>query len=144
MSSPLLDDIQVSIKRALDTIDGLRAYATEPDQLPGSTGAIAYPRVVDWTYDDAWGEACDDIPTLWHFDIWVLVDLAGGLNRAQTQLNPYIAPVGRKSLKAALEKDPSMGGCVNYIRLTGGGAYGNADVAGVRCLAASMRAEVRT
>jgi hypothetical protein len=141
VSSPTLDQIQAAIKRALESIEGLRAYATEPDQIPGSS-AVAYPRVVDWTYDTDLPPDCDTIPTLWHFDIWVLVDLAAGLNRAQTQLNPYITPIGRKSVKAALERDDRLGGCVDYVRLIGGGAYGNTDIAGVRCLAASMRAEV--
>jgi hypothetical protein len=79
---------------------------------------------------------------LWHFDIWVLVNLAPGLNRAQTTLNPFISPTGTNSVKAALEQDDRLGGAVDFIRLIGGGAYGNTDVAGVRCLAASMRAEV--
>lgn len=142
MTAPTLDQIQSAIKGALDTIDGLRAYATEPDAIPGAAAAIAYPRLVDWLYDESFPIGCDDVPTMWHFDVWILVVLSPGLNRAQTQLNPYLAPIGRKSVKAALERDNTLSGCVNFIRLVGGGAYGNTDVAGVRCLAASMRAEV--
>ena len=142
MSSPTLDEVQAALKHALETIEGLRAYATEPDQPPGAEAAVAYPRVVDWTYDQSWEGDCE-VATLWHFDIWVLVNLASGLNRAQTQLNPYISPTGRRSIKQALEHDVGLGGCVDYVRLTGGGAYGATDVGSVRCLAASMRAEVQ-
>jgi len=142
VTSPTLDQIQGAIKRALETIDGLRAYATEPDAVPGAAAAIAYPRLVDWLYDETFPTDYDEVPTMWHFDVWVLVVLSPGLNRAQTQLNPYIAPIGRKSVKAALERDTTLSGCVDWIRLVGGGAYGNTDVAGVRCLAASMRAEI--
>jgi hypothetical protein len=142
MSTTTLEQIQVAIKRALDGIDGLRAQATETDQPPGANAPIAYPRLVDWTYDTSFSMGCDDQPTLWHFDIWVLIELASGLNRAQNQLNSFIAPVGRRSIKAALEQDEHLGGCVDFIRLVGGGAYGTSDVAGVRCLAASLRAEV--
>ncbi len=139
----MLVDIQTGIKRALDTIDGLRAQATETDQAPGAQAPIAYPRPVDWAYDQSWPVDADNVPTLWHFDIWVLVNLASGLNRAQTELNDLISPRGRRSVLAALAKDPSLGGRVDYIRLIGGGAYGTSDVAGVRCLAASVRAEVQ-
>jgi hypothetical protein len=142
MSSSTLDQVQAAIKQALDTIDGLRASATEPDQAPGVSAPLAYPRLVDWTYDTEFQTFCDDVPTQYHFDIWVVVSLASGLNRAQVQLNPYIAPVGRASVKAALERDMTLRGRVDYIRMTGGGAYGYADVGSVRCLAASMRAEV--
>ena len=137
MSSPTLDQIQAGIKRALDGIDGLRAYATEPDQAPGVSSPIAYPRLVDWAYDEEFQTFCDEVATLYHFDIWVLVDKASGLNRAQTQLNPFVSPTGRRSVKAALESDWTLNGCVNYVRLIGGGQYGTADIAGTSCLAAS-------
>jgi hypothetical protein len=143
VSSPTVEQIQTAIKHALDEVDGLRAQAVETDQAPGVQAPLAYPRVVDWTYDESFGLDCDNVPTLWHFDIWVLVNQTADLNRAQTQLNSFISPVGHRSLKQALERDPRLGGCVDYIRLTGGGAYGTTDVGGVRCLAASMRAEVQ-
>lgn len=142
MSSPTLDQIQSAIKHALETIDGIRAFATEPDQMPGSTVAIVYPRPVDWSYDQDFEYACDDLPMQWHLDIWVVVVLSGGINRAQTALNPFLSPVGRKSVKAALERDVSLGGTVYSTRVTGGGAYGTTDVAGVHCLAASVRTEI--
>jgi hypothetical protein len=99
--------------------------------------------VVDWTYDQSWPIDCDDVPTLWHFDIWVLINLSVGLNRAQNELNDFISPRGRRSVLAAFGRDSTLGGRVDYIRLVGGGAYGTSDVAGVRCLAASVRAEVQ-
>lgn len=143
MNTPTLAMILEAIKRALESIDGLRAFATEPEQIPGSSAPIAYPRVVDWIYDVEF-DGDDYISTTWHFDIWVLVTLAAGTGRAQTVLDPYLSPMGRNSLKRALERDVSLSECVNSISVTGGGAYGTTDVAGVRCLAASIRAEVMT
>jgi hypothetical protein len=139
VSSPTLDEVLAALKRALESIDGLRAHATEPEEPNFPT---AYPRLVQWAYDETFEEGCDEIPTLYVFDVWVLVDMRSGLPRAQAALNPYIAPVGRKSVKQALERDQSLGGTVDFVRLVGGGAYGTTDVAGLRCLAASMRAEV--
>jgi hypothetical protein len=141
MSAPTLDEVLAALKQALGSIDGLRAHATEPDEPNFPT---AYPRLVDLTYDATFSEGCDETSTLYHFDIWVLVDIRPGLQRAQTQLNPYIAPVGRRSVKAAVERDQSLGGCVDYAILTGGATYGLTDFAGLRCLAASMRCEVMT
>lgn len=141
MSSPTLDEVLAGIARALESIDTLRAHATEPEDPNFPT---AYPRLVDWTLDTTFGFDCDTAPTLYHFDIWVLVDKAPGLGRAQAQLIPYLSPVGRRSVKQALERDASLGGIVDYIRVTSGGVYGTASIANVECLAASMRAECYT
>jgi hypothetical protein len=139
MSSATLDEVLAAIKRALEGIDGLRAHATEPDE---PNFPLAYPRLVDWTYDETFPMTADDVPTMYHFDVWVLVDLKAGLPRAQAQLNPFISPVGRKSIKQALERDDRLGTTVDFIRLTGGGSYGISTIGSLSCLAASMRAEV--
>ena len=137
--SATLDEVLAAIKRALEGIDGLRAHATEPDE---PNFPLAYPRLVDWTYDETFSMACDDVPTMYHFDVWVLVDLKAGMPRAQAQLNPFISPVGRKSIKQALERDERLGGCVDFVRLVSGGSYGTSTIGSLTCLAASMRAEV--
>lgn len=133
-----IDEIQAGIKARLDTIQGLRGYATEPESpnLP-----LAYPRLVDWAYDDQFGELGGDTATVYHFDIWVLVPIPDH-NRAQTMLNPYISPRGTRSIKAAIEEDCSLGGIVDSVRLTGGGVYGPTDIGALKAMAASMRLEV--
>lgn len=138
MTVPTIDQIQAGIKRRLETIEGLRPYATEPDK---PNFPLAYPRLVDWTYDEMF-EMAGDVFMLYHFDIWVLVSLEAGLNRAQTALNPYLSPAGTKSLKAAIEEDVTLGGVTQSARVTSGGAYGQADIAGIKALAASVRLEV--
>lgn len=134
-TEPTVDEIQSAIKQQLEAA-GMRAYATEPDKpnLP-----CVYPRVVDWTYDDTF-----DSTTTWHFDIWVLAGLDPGFNRAQTMLNPYLSPSGANSIKAAIDGDPSLGGTVASARVTGGGAYGRVDIAGITALGASVRLEILT
>jgi len=135
-TEPTVDELQTAIKQRLETIAGLRAYATEPDKANFPCG---YPRLVDWTYDDTF-----DGTTTWHFDVWVLVGLEPGFNRAQTWLNPYLSPSGENSIKEAIDADPSLGGMAASARATGGGAYGQVDVAGVRALGASIRIEILT
>lgn len=135
---PTVDMIQQGIKARLSTITALgsRAYATEPDQ---PTFPCAYPRLVDWTYDDTYDGTC-----IWHFDVWVLVGLEPGFNRAQTWLNPFLSPSGPNSIKVAIECDPSLGHTVAFARATGGGSYGRIDIGGVAGLGASVRLEVFT
>lgn len=138
MTVPTIDQIQVGIKRRLETIEGLTPHAVEIDKPNFPT---AYPRLVDWTYDDTF-EFNGDVSMTYHFDVWVLVALNNDLNRAQTALNPYLAPTGSKSVKLAIEEDVTLGGVAQSARVTGGGAYGQAQVGEVKALAASVRLEV--
>lgn len=135
--SATIDEIQAGIKARLDTIQGLHGYATEPESanLP-----LAFPRLVDWTYDDQLTMGADST-MVYHFDVWVLVRIPD-LNRSQTMLNPYISPSGRNSVKLAIEEDVSLGGIVDSCRVTGGGSYGTTEIATVKALAASVRLEV--
>ena len=135
-AEPTVDELQAGIKRRLDTIESLRAYATEPDK---PNFPCAYPRLVDWTFDDTMAPTS----TTWHFDIWVCVGLEPGLNRAQTWLNPFLSSNGPNSIKCAIDDDPTLGLSVS-ARVTGGGAYGRIDFAGITALGASVRLEVLT
>jgi hypothetical protein len=129
-----LDEIQVGIKRRLETIDGLRASATETERpnLPA-----AYPRLVSWVYSTVFEGQAD-----WVFDVWVIVGIEPDLSRAQSTLNAYLAPSGRKSVKCAIEADPSLSGCVSFAKVVGGGDYGRLDIGGIAALGASVRVEV--
>lgn len=135
-TEPTLEDIQVAIKTCLDTVSDLRAAAEEP---ANPAFPAAYPRLVDWTYDDTF-----DGTTTWHFDVWVLVGVGPGFPGGQKWLNRYLAPAGPDSIKEAFDRDPSLGGVVASARATGGGQYGQVETAGYKALAASIRIEVLT
>jgi hypothetical protein len=128
-----VQDIQVGIKRRLETIDGLRASATESERpnLPA-----AYPRLVSWVYSSVFEGHAD-----WVFDVWVIVGIEPDLSRAQSALNAYLAPYGRRSIKCAIESDRTLGLDVE-ARVVGGGDYGRVDVGGIAALGASVRVEV--
>lgn len=136
-TEPTIQDITNGLQRCLATISGLRAYAIEPDK---PNFPCAYPRLVDWAYDQQYGGGS----TLWHFDIWVLVGVESQFGRAQNQINAYLAPSGTQSIKAAIDHDSRLANTVSYATATGGGAYGRIDIAGVAALGASLRVEVRT
>jgi hypothetical protein len=133
-TEPTIQDITNGLERRLATIPDLRTYAIEPDK---PNFPCAYPRLVDWTYDDAMYPRT----TIWHFDVWVLVGIEPRFGRAQTELNEYLSPNGSRSIKETIECDPTLGCCVN-ARVTGGGAYGRVDIAGITALGASVRVEV--
>lgn len=130
-----IQDITNALERRLATIPDLRTYAVEPDK---PNFPCAYPRIVDWTYDDSLYPRS----TIWHFDIWVLVGVEPRFGRAQTELHEYLSPNGSRSIKAAIEHDPSLEDMVSDARVTGGGAYGRVDIAGITALGASVRVEV--
>jgi hypothetical protein len=134
-TEPTVNEIQSGIKQRLETITGLRANATEVDK---PNFPCAYPRLVDWTYHDT----MPGVGVVWHFDVWILVGLEPGLSHAQLGLNEYLAPRGDRSIKEAIERDPSLGGTVSDARATGGGAYGRVDIAGITALGASVRLEI--
>ncbi len=130
-TEPSIQDITNCLQRALATIEGLRAYAIEPDQ---PNFPCAYPRLVDWVYNDTF-----DYSTTWHFDVWILVGVEPRFGRAQNDINEYLSPVGARSLKCAIESDPELN-----AHAVGGGAYGRVDIAGIAALGASIRVEVLT
>lgn len=131
-TEPTIQDITKCLQRQLQTIEGLRAYAVEPDQpnLP-----CAYPRLVDWTYNDTFAS----YTTTWHFDLWILVNVGSQFGRAQNEINDYLSPTGYRSIKQAVDCDPELN-----ARAVGGGTYGRVDIGGVAALGASIRIEVLT
>lgn len=65
--------------------------------------ADLFPTPVE--YDAAFGRGSDD----WTFTVRVFVDAADDVSSQET-LDEFLAPAGPKSVKAALEADPTLGG----------------------------------
>jgi hypothetical protein len=64
-------------------------------------------------YDLAMGRGLDRVP----FTVQVFVSLASEIG-GQTNLDEYIEPSGTRSVKAALESDPTLGGAAEDMRVT--------------------------
>jgi hypothetical protein len=129
-----LDHMLTGFKKRLETIEGLRATAMEPEQ---PNFPAAYPRLVDGlSRTDFDGDPECQV------DLWVLVSLDAGFLRAQTDIYSYMSAHGRRSLQCALEADPTLNGAVAYCWVESVTAPGRADIGGVACLAGSLRVRV--
>lgn len=129
-----LTEVRNGIKARLATIAGLSAYAIEPPS-PKYPAAWTFP-LPESEYDNDF-----DGKTLWRMQITVAV-AASELAHAQTNLDPYLAPQGTKSIRAAIEGDVTLGGVVDYAvvkRLTG---YSGNAVSGGASVMATLALEV--
>lgn len=128
--------ITTGMKTALATISGLHAFATEPSNPPLPA---AWPALEGVDYDATFGGG-----DTFRFRVWVVVPLGTDINRAQTFLLPFLQSSGSKSIKAALEADPTLGGVVDDLRVVSAGPIGPTvpDESGNRQLAAPLTVEV--
>jgi hypothetical protein len=130
-----LEDITTGIKQRLATIDGVRASAVEPAN-PQPVAAWPFLRTAD--YDVAFDGAMR-----WEFSVYVMVALAVNAN-GQTNLMPFLAPTGAKSVKAAIEADPTLGGVADSTRVTRIDGVGSYAIAGSTLYGAVLICEVLT
>ena len=128
-----LADIFAGFKQRLDTIEGLRATSAEPDH---PNFPAAYPRLLQGGNSDFDG----DVEYL--FEVWAIVGLEGGFNRAQTEVAPYLSPSGRKSMQCAIEGDPTLNGTVSYAWVEAIGLPQRLDMAGLTVFGGNLRVHV--
>lgn len=128
-----LTEIRNGIKAALGTIAGLTAYAIEPSS-PKYPAAWVIP--LRATYHPIFEDSAT-----WTVQVTVSV-MASDVGHAQTNLDPFLAGSGSKSVRAAIEADPSLGGVVDSVKVTGLTNYFSAEVAGGRTVGATFEVEV--
>lgn len=96
-----IDDITTALKGVLATIAGLSAYAIEPasPKYPAAWVFFRNPAIdYDATFEGGY--------TI-HATITVAVQ--GSAEHQQTNVQPYVAPSGAKSILALIEDDPTLG-----------------------------------
>jgi len=128
-----MGDLRKGLKDRLETIDGLRVYATMPAS-PQTPSAAVIPRSkAVQTFDGGF---------VYTFSVWVYVN-PSDLNRAQTQIDDYLSSDGTKSVEAAIEADPSLNGHAMSVNVTGWSEYARlVDIAGGQLLGAQIDVEV--
>lgn len=128
-----LTQVRNGIKARLETIAGLTGYAIEPAS-PKYPAAWTFPTRINYhaSYE---GEMT--------YTLSVSVGVAAtDISHAQTNLDPYLAPSGAKSVVAALEADPSLGGVADSLRVVALTGYGARDLGGSTAIIATFEVEI--
>lgn len=106
-----------ALKTQLETISGLRCHDTVPSDVM-VPAAVVVPADPFASYDVAMGGVHDLL-----FTVALVVSKAWD-RTAQDALDSYIDSTGAKSVFAALEADPTLGGVVADATLRTAGNYG--------------------
>jgi len=127
--------ITAGIKSTLDNIAGLSAYAIEP---PSPKFPCLWPFFRQPAAD--YNRTFDNM-IIWHFSLTVAVQ-ASDVAHAQTNLMPYLAPTGDKSIKAMVESIPTLGLAGVYASVLRVDQIGPLQVAGASAWAATLPLDV--
>jgi len=113
-----------AIKVSLATISGLHAHAEQPDQI---NCPAAWPALVGVAFDETF-----DSDEAMRFEINVAAtSAANGLAKGYALSYPYMSGSGTKSIKTALELDPTLGGVVEALVVSEAAAIGLYETAGL-------------
>jgi hypothetical protein len=100
------------LKVRLATINGLRAYSYQPEQL---NPPFAYPVLNGVTYHQTMGMGS----SVTQYDWSVYVIVGRWVDRvAITNLDGFLSPTGASSIRAALEGDRKLGGACSDLMVS--------------------------
>ncbi len=99
--------VRSGLATRLATISGLRAFSYQPSQLNPPVG---YPVITQVRYHGMMGGGMP----IYDCTVYVIVGRYTD-DRANADLDGYLAYSGAKSLRAALEADPTLGGVAQSI-----------------------------
>jgi hypothetical protein len=118
----------------LATISGLRTFNYQPEQ---ENPPFAYPQINRIDYHRAYGGG--DVVMDWT----VYVVVGRYLDRtAHAQLDDYLSYSGAKSVRAAIEADPTLGGVCSTLIVRSGADITSLDAGGAQFLVIQMQVEV--
>lgn len=112
-----LEGALIGLAAALQTISGLRVYKYIPDSIYELPCALLRPQVI--IYNDTMGSG------MRHSVRITLLLQRVDEQSAQDTLMDYIAPTGTKSVKSAVELDPTLGGYCDSVRVQRAENYGS-------------------
>lgn len=129
-----LSEIRQAMGTALEAIPNLRIRPLIP-ALVTPPMAIVQPQRIEYDLNAQRG--------LNRYTFTVTVFVVKADDRvAQLKVDPYVAPTGNLSVKAALEADRTLGGKVDTLRVTDVSNYSSTDANDVLYLAVDFEVEV--
>lgn len=102
--------LRTGLGKRLSTVPQLRVAPTIPDQIHPPMAVVSLDSI---TYDEAFNRGLDE----YRFTITVVVGRAAERS-AQNNLDAYLAPTGKQSIKTAVEGDRTLGGAAQTLRVT--------------------------
>jgi hypothetical protein len=129
-----VSQVAEGLKTRLATISGLRTFSYQPEQ---ENPPFAYPEINSINYHRAYGGG--DVVMDW--TIYVIVGRY--LDRtAHASLDDYLSYSGAKSVRAAIEGDPILGGICQSLIVRSGADITSLDANGAQFLVIQMQVEV--
>lgn len=110
MAAPTIAEVMAGIETRLNTISGLRVTDYAADQINPPAAMVTVPPITSYHATMKSGRMM--------LEPSVLVFVSGALDRVgQLLLAEYANPTGAKSIKAAIEADPTLGGKVDDCKV---------------------------
>jgi hypothetical protein len=131
-----LGDMRTGIATNLSTVSGLRTSSFIPDTLNPPVAVVAPDTI---TFDQTFGRGQDR----YTFSVEVVVGRVSD-RASQNLMDNYCDPNGSKSIKAAIESDPTLGGKVFDCRVTEVRGYQQIVIADVLYLSVVFSIDVLT
>jgi hypothetical protein len=130
-----ISDLRAGIAANLATVSGLRTSATVPDSINPPI-AVVMPSTI--TYDTAFARSGGD-----EYEFLVMV-IVGRVDErsAQNNLDGYCSGTGATSIKAAIERNKTLGGKAFSLRVTSLRNYTQLTVGDITYLSAEFVVQV--
>lgn len=125
--------IREGIAARLGTIPDFQVYATPPGSIVVPAGVV---RRRNTSYDISFDETTD---TAW--SVTAFVQFANN-EAAAEHLDLYVSPTGDHSIKAAVDADPTLGGVVDFARVTSAEGERVTNYAGIDYLSVDFNIEI--
>jgi hypothetical protein len=129
-----VSQVATGLQARLATISGLRTFNYQPEQ---ENPPFGYPQLNSIDYHRAY--VGGDVVMNWT----VFVIVGRYLDRtAHAQLDDYLSYSGSKSVRAAIEADPTLGGVCSTLIVRSGADITSLDAGGAQFLVIQMQVEV--
>jgi hypothetical protein len=129
-----VSQVAAGLQARLATITGLRTFSYQPEQ---ENPPFGYPQINRIDYHRAFSGG--DVVMDWT----VYVVVGRWLDRtAHAALDDYLSYSGTKSVRAAIEADPTLGGVCSTLIVRSGADITSLDAGGAQFLVIQMQVEV--